>query len=189
MLASRSPRRRALLDTLGIEHLADPAADDGPPVAGTPAERVLGHAYHKATTVAARHPRAWVLAGDTLVFLEGKDLPQPLDREDADRMLRALSGRVHEVWTGTVLCGPDGERFERAECAAVRFAAIPEADLDAWLASEEWRGKAGAYGIQDAGVKWASLESGSFGTVVGLDADTVVALLQEAGLPSGRRGG
>ena len=188
VLASRSPRRRALLDGLGLDYLADAAPDDGPPLVGTPAERVLGHARHKAEAVATRHPGAWVLAADTLVFLAGGDLPQPRDRADAERMLRALSGRVHEVWTGTVLRGPE-RRLERAERARVRFAAIPEDALQAWLASGGWQGKAGAYGIQDAGVSWASLEDGALGTVVGLDAGTVLGLLAEAGLPSAPSGG
>ena len=185
VLASRSPRRRELLASLGLRFVADAAPDDGPERGGSAAERVLGHARHKAAAVATRHPGLPVLAGDTLVFLGERCLPQPADRAQAEEMLRALAGRSHAVWTATVLQLPDGRVLERADRAMVRFRAIGDAELTAWLESDGWRGKAGAYGIQDAEVRWASLEEGALGTVVGLDAAAVRDLLEKAGLPSG----
>jgi septum formation protein len=182
VLASASPRRRALLAELGVACEIVAAPDDGPPCSRDPAERVVGHARHKARLAAAARPDAWVLAGDTLVVLDGEFLAKPRDRGDAERMLRALGGRTHEVWTGTVLRAPDGREDVRADCARVRFARPPEPELRRYLDGEEWRDKAGAYGIQGWAGEWASLESGSLGTVIGFDAGTVGALLAEAGL-------
>jgi septum formation protein len=177
VLASRSPRRRALLMELGLAHACDAAAGDGAPVSDDPAERVLGHARHKATEVAARHPACRVLAADTLVEADGVFFPQPVDRADAESMLRKLADRDHHVWTGTVLLSPTGAVQERVDRAVVRFAGPSEDSLQAWLESGQWQGKAGAYGIQDEGVEWAELVDGSRGTVVGMCAETVLDLL------------
>ncbi len=184
VLASSSPRRRALLDSLQIPCRVVPVPDDGPATAAAPGERVLQHARHKAGTVAAQlQEPAFVLAADTLVFLDGAALTKPADRAAAERMLRALSGRIHEVWTGAVLLAPDGRRFERADCARVRFDAIPEFDLQVYLDGHEWRDKAGAYGLQGWAGRHARLESGDPGTVVGLAAAAVLDLLAQAGMP------
>jgi septum formation protein len=180
VLASASPRRRAALAALGVACEVVPAPDDGPAVGADPAARVLGHARHKAHAVARLRPDACVLAGDTLVVRDGEFLPKPVDRADAERMLRALADRAHEVWTGTVLLTPDGAEHAQADCARVRFTAIPDDALQTYLAGDEWRDKAGAYGIQGWAGRWARLESGSLGTVVGFEPETVRRLLAAA---------
>lgn len=180
VLASGSPRRRALLREMGLEHEVLAAPDDGPEVAGDAAARVLGHARHKAEWVAQRRPEAWVLAADTLVFLAGRGLAKPRNRAEAEEMLRALSGRCHEVWTGAVLRAPDGRAFERADFASVRFGLLPESELQAYLAGTEWQDKAGAYALQGWAGGHARLESGWTGTVVGLAREAVNALLAAA---------
>ncbi len=187
VLASRSPRRRALLDSLGLDFTVDAAEGDGPEVSDQAAERVLGHARHKASEVAARHPQSYVLAADTLVEADGRFYPQPEDRADAAAMLAALGNRDHSVWTATVLRAPDGSWQQRVDSACVRFDGPDESALNRWLDSGGWRGKAGAYGIQDAGVDWAELVEGSRGTVVGLDTEAVLILLAAAGLPPAAR--
>jgi septum formation protein len=182
VLASASPRRRELLARLGLEFEVRPAADDGPPQAGPPAEQVLGHARHKAAEVAAAAGAdAWVLAADTLVFLGGRPLSKPADRTEAAAMLEALSGREHEVWTGAVLLAPDGRRHERADVARVRFAPLPAAELRAYLAGEEWRDKAGAYALQGWAGRHARVIAGDPETVVGLSGAAVLELLARAG--------
>jgi septum formation protein len=165
---------------MGLDFECLPAPDDGPGAAGGAAERVLAHARHKARWVAARRPEAWVLAADTLVFLEDQALAKPRDWADALRMLRALSGRTHEVWTAAVLIDPQGSAWERADAAVVRFATLPEPDLQAYLATEEWRDKAGAYALQGWAGRHARLERGWPGTVIGLAREAVTALLAEA---------
>ena len=186
-MASRSPRRRILLDSLGLHFTVDAAEGGGPTVSEEPAARVLGHARHKAEEVAGRNPLAFVLAADTLVEADGRIYPQPRDRAEAATMLAALGNRDHQVWTATVLRGPDGDWQERVDRACVRFDGPNRAELTRWLDSGAWAGKAGAYGIQDAGVTWANLVEGSRGTVVGLDEEAVLSLLAAAGLPSAPR--
>ena len=104
-------------------------------------------------------------------------------------MLRRLSGRGHEVWTGIVLIGDDGGLLEAADRAEVRFRSIPEDQLQAYLAGEEWRDKAGAYAIQGVAGGWAELLSGELETVIGLSTRTVRQLLAQADACSGASGG
>lgn len=180
VLASASPRRVAALQSLGLEFEALAPSGDGPALGSDPALRVLAHARHKAETVARLRPGARVLAGDTLVYLDGEFFPKPADRAEAGRMLRSLSGRVHEVWTATVLRRPDGGESARSDRARVRFLTLPEPELERYLAGDEWRDKAGAYGIQGWAGRWCRLEEGALGTVVGFDPEAVRAVLAEA---------
>lgn len=170
---------------MGLFFTCQAAPDDGTPSSSQPAERVLGHARHKAEVVrqALTEP-AWILAADTLVCRAGKFLAKPADRAEAESMLRDLSGKQHEVWTGTVLLKPDGTRHDRADRAVVQFEPLPEADLREYLAGAEWRDKAGAYGIQGWAGRHARLMEGDLGTVIGLSEEAVKALLAQA---AGRR--
>lgn len=190
ILASASPRRRETLDRLCIAHVVDPAAGDGPAQGSGPTERVLAHAIHKAREVAARHPGKVVLAADTMVFSGEDALGKPADREEAASMLQSLVavGR-HEVWTATVLVDPNGLLRGRADVARVAFTAIQRAELETYLAGDEWRDKAGAYAIQGWAGSYASLEDGWWGTVVGLAPEAVKALVHASGLPLDRRRG
>lgn len=181
VLASGSPRRRAALAELRIACEVVPPPGDGEPASDDPAARVLGHARHKARAVAAARPGAFVLAGDTLVVLDGVFLPKPRDRAEAESMLRALADRAHEVWTATLVLAPGGAEFARADRARVRFAPIPEPELRDYLEGGEWRDKAGAYGIQGRAGAWARLEEGALGTVIGFEPEAVRALLARAG--------
>ncbi len=182
VLASGSPRRRAALARLGVAFTVVPAPDDGPSAARDPGTRVLEHARHKARAVrAARAEPGWILAADTLVVVDGEFLPKPCDRRDAERMLRALSGRTHEVWTGVVLLDPRDREHARADAARVRFAALPEPALAVYLAGNEWCDKAGAYGLQGWAGTYATVEAGDPGTVIGLCEPAVAELLAVAG--------
>ncbi len=188
VLASGSPRRRRALGELGVAFDVVPAADDGPARDADPARRVLAHARHKAATVAAQRPDAWVLAADTLVVRDGRFLGKPADAAAARAMLEELSGREHEVWTGSVLLGPGGRPFaECAERAVVRFRRLGADEIAAYLAGDEWRDKAGAYGIQGWAGERAEVTAGDFAVVVGAPTDTWRGFLAAAGLlaPSG----
>ncbi len=189
LLASGSPRRRQLLEQAGIAFEVDSPGGDGPSEQSDPALRVLEHARYKAREVAARRPGRFVLAADTLVWLAGEFLPKPADRAEAERMLRRLSGRCHQVWTGVALLTPQGELWEAADRAEVAFCELPEDQLQDYLGGREWADKAGAYGIQGAAGRWAELRSGELETVIGLSTATVRRLLGEAGACSGGSGG
>lgn len=145
-----------------------------------PAERVLEHARHKALAGAHQAPGECVLASDTLVWCAGEFLPKPLDQADARRMLELLEGKEHQVWTGVCVVDTGGQVWAEAACARVQFDLIPETELLAYLETQEWTDKAGAYAIQGTAGRWCRLVEGDFNTVVGLPMGVVARLLHQA---------
>jgi septum formation protein len=186
VLASASPRRRALLEQLGIPLRIDPAHLDENLRTGEPAERyVLRLAREKAEAVHVRHPDDTVLAADTSVVLDGAVLGKPASADEALEMLRALSGRRHQVMTAVAVAG----KGDRLVTAAVTFAAADEAALRWYVSTGEPMDKAGAYAVQGIGGFLVERIEGSHSTVVGLPLVETVALLRESGylLPWERR--
>ena len=176
-LASQSPRRRELLSALGIRLRVVPAGADETPRPGEPArEYVLRVARDKARAVDGET----VLAADTEVVLDGEVLGKPCDDADARRMLRALSGRSHEVLTG--VCA---RRSGREETVVVRsevtFAALAERQVSWYVATGEPSDKAGAYAVQGAGGAFVTEVRGSVSNVVGLPLAETLALLARVG--------
>lgn len=171
LLASQSPRRRALLARLGVaftvcpsdvEEQVDPALD--------PEVLVRHLAGQKAGAVAARHPEALTLGADTLVVLDGAVLGKPEGPAEARAMLRRLSGRTHTVFTGLALVHPASGRAATAhEATGVTFAPLSDAEIDAYVATGSPLDKAGAYGIQDdLGALFVAGVAGDYYNVVGL---------------------
>ena len=186
VLASASPRRRALLEQLGIPLRIDPAHLDENVRAGEPAERyVLRLAREKAEAVQVRHPNVRVLAADTSVVLDGEVLGKPATTDEALEMLRRLSGRRHQVMTAVAVAGAG----ERLITAAVTFAPADEAALRWYVSTGEPMDKAGAYAVQGIGGFLVERIEGSHSAVVGLPLVETVALLRESGylLPWERR--
>lgn len=178
VLASASPRRRALLEQLGIALRIDPAHLDETVRQGEPAEAyVLRLAEEKAAAVHARHPRATVLAADTSVVLEGAVLGKPSTAEEALAMLRRLCGRTHQVMTAVAVAGAGS----RLVTASVSFAGAPEAALRWYVSTGEPMDKAGAYAVQGIGGFLVERIEGSHSAVVGLPLVETLALLQAAG--------
>jgi len=186
VLASASPRRRALLERLGILLRIDPAHLDENVREGEPAERyVLRLAVEKAEAVHARHRNATVLAADTSVVLEGRILGKPETAEEALQMLRSLSGRTHQVMTAVAVAGAGA----RCVTASVTFTAASEAALRWYVSTGEPMDKAGAYAVQGIGGFLVERIEGSHSAVVGLPLVETLALLGDAGyiLPWERR--
>jgi len=186
VLASASPRRRALLEQLGIPLRIVPAHLDENVRAGEPAERyVLRLAREKAEAVQARHPNATILAADTSVVLNGAILGKPATADEAVEMLRRLCGRTHQVMTAVAVAGAG----ERLVTAAVTFAPTDEAALRWYVSTGEPMDKAGAYAVQGIGGFLVERIEGSHSAVVGLPVVETLALLSEAGyvLPWERR--
>ena len=178
VLASASPRRRALLEQLGIPLRIDPAHLDENVREGEPAEQyVIRLARQKAEAVHARHPVDTVLAADTSVVLEGRILGKPGTAEEAVEMLRALSGRTHQVMTAVAVAGAGA----RCVAASVTFAAASEAALRWYVSTGEPVDKAGAYAVQGIGGFLVERIEGSYSAVVGLPLVETLALLREAG--------
>jgi septum formation protein len=184
VLASASPRRREILSALGIEfEVVVPEVEEVGE--GEPADVVLDNARRKASAVSGTVPvGAIVLSADTEVVLDGKVLGKAGDEAEARRYLEALSGRTHEVLGGLVLLGPVGEGGEPRERSGVASSRVTFQELDAgtlglYLASGEWRDRAGAYAIQGLGSLLIERLEGDFSNVVGLPVGLLLALAPE----------
>jgi len=195
-LASQSPRRRQLLDQIGVRHellLAD-AGEDAEALEATRRGELPAAYVQRVTRAkldAARQrwharalPAAPILCADTTVAIGARFLGKPADADDARAMLRALSGRTHRVlsavalWTGT-------RRLEALSISRVRFAALPSTVIDAYIASGEPFGKAGAYAIQSALAGWIEHIDGSHSGIMGLPLAETAALLRRAKVAHG----
>ncbi|HSO22823.1 MAG TPA: Maf family protein [Chondromyces sp.] len=168
VLASASPRRRQLLELLGLAIEIIPADVDERPEAGElPAVFALRAARDKALEVAGRHPERLVLGADTVVELDSSVLGKPRSRAEAAAMLRALSGREHLVHTAVALA--DGESVHSlVDTAEVRFAALSDQAIEWYVSGPEPMDKAGAYAVQGRGGLFVLGVNGSPHTVVGL---------------------
>lgn len=182
VLASGSPRRRALLSLLGLPFIVDPSGADETVSAGaTPEEAVRFLALLKAREVAARYPGAYILGADTLVTVDGLILGKPTDTADAARMLRLLRGRAHRVPTGVALIAPDGTETALVETATVTMHPYTEVAISAYLSTGEPFDKAGSYAVQGAGGALVASVEGCYTTVVGFPLCRVTGLLHDAG--------
>jgi septum formation protein len=155
--------------------------------AGLPDEMVVQNARRKASAAAGRGAGGLVLGVDTAVVVDGLALGKPKDAREARAFLETLSGRAHEVWSGIALLGPanDGEIRSTAAATEVRFRRLEPAELDWYLATDEWRDRAGGYAIQARGAALVEGIVGDYWNVVGLP---VAALLRlEPGLVRGGR--
>lgn len=173
-LVSASPRRRELLAKLDrpFDVLPSHAAERW--FALNPASIALLNAHRKVERSECYGEMKRILLGaDTIISHDGRVFGKPIGIESARRMLQALSGRWHEVVTGVCICGPDstGEKTDGVESAAtsrVRFHDLSPGDIESYIRTDEWRGKAGAYAIQGAGGSLVAQLDGDFENVVGL---------------------
>ena len=180
-LASQSPRRRQLLEQIGV---AFTPVDVDVPERREPGELPLHYvsrvARDKARAgMAGLPPDALVLSADTEVVLDDEVFGKPADAADAAAMLRRLSGRTHQVLTGIAAATREGVR-SAIESTSVTFSVIPEVELDAYCATAEPLDKAGAYGIQGYAARWVPRIDGCYFNVMGLPIARTVALLQAA---------
>lgn len=183
VLASGSPRRKELLESLGLSFEIRPADLDETPLDGESAESlVLRLAEEKATHVV--HSGEVVLAADTVVVLGDAILGKPSDREDARRMLTSLQGREHLVHTGIALAlGEEpGQRFSEVVTTKVTLCRLSDAEIDWYLRTGEPDDKAGSYAIQGRGALFVDSIRGNYTNVVGLPLPNVYRLFRHAGL-------
>ena len=202
VLASASPRRQELLSNAGILFTVQPADVDETPLPGesarTCAERL---AKEKALKIARHHPQVHVLGADTVVVVDDQILNKPVDVEDAVRMLRLLSGRVHQVITGVCLVNPvgapepsglakppapahytvfttdDRQLLLASETTSVTMSEISKAEIREYVATGEPMDKAGAYAIQGRASRWIPRIEGDYSNVVGLPISLVHRML------------
>ncbi len=170
VLASRSPQRRAILEQLGIPFDVVPA-DVAEDTVGDPADVVLRNARRKARAVSG----AVVLGVDTEVYLDGRLFGKPADERQARRCLELLSGRTHEVFSGLVLIR-DGAEISGVAHTRVTFRALGSDLIDWYVASGEWRERAGGYAVQQRGAALVASIDGDFWNVVGLPTALLLEL-------------
>ncbi len=182
ILASSSPRRQELLREAGFGFEVHPAH--------VPEERMAGEppllyacrlAQEKAQAVAQQFPGRYVLGADTIVVVDGEVLEKPRDANDAARMLRLLSGRMHRVTTAVSLAAPPRPADTRSATTLVYFSELAEAEIQRYVAGGEPMDKAGAYAIQGAAARWVQRIEGDYSNVVGLPVTLVKEMLRASG--------
>ncbi|MEW6582492.1 MAG: Maf family protein [Actinomycetota bacterium] len=184
LLASRSPQRRALLASLGVPYRIVASSYGEDDLALPPVETAREHALAKARDVAARSgiPEGGaVLGADTVVILGGEALGKPAGPDDAAAMITALAGREHVVATGVALLTGTGEDVRDAQ-TRVRFRPLQPAEVDWYVATGEWRDRAGGYAIQGAGAALVDGIDGDHANVIGLPVSLLARMLAQAGL-------
>ena len=184
ILASASPRRRELLERVGIAVEVSPADVDEAP---RPREDAVAYALRiaaaKADAVAADAEDRWVLAADTVVEVGGALLGKPADELHAGRMLARLFGRTHRVTTGYAVRGPGGGSADGHVTTEVDVRDPSPAEIAGYLASGEWRHKAGAYAVQGIAAALVTGVRGSITNVIGLPLSEVIEELERLGAP------
>ncbi len=191
MLASASPRRLALLDQAGIkaDSLLPTDIDETPKKNERPrdlARRLAREKAEAAYVVTGNQPEltsSYIIAADTVVALGRRVLPKPEIVDEAAECLRLLSGRAHRVYTAVTLVTPKGAFRERLVETRIRFKRLSSEDIETYLASGEWRGKAGGYAAQGIAGSFIVKLVGSHSAVVGLPLYETLSLLGGEGYP------
>ncbi len=182
-LASASPRRRQLLELIGVPHVVTPADIDETPKSAERADHyVVRLAREKAGAVWQKHRDLPVLGSDTTVVIGEDILGKPESEADAVAMLGRLSGRTHVVYTGIALRTREGREYMGISTTSVQFAHLTAEQIRAYWASGEPQGKAGAYAIQGLGAVFVSNISGSYTGVMGLPLYETAEMLRAAGI-------
>jgi septum formation protein len=179
ILASASPRRRELLVRAGYDFEVDASGFDEPEPVGdvSPADYAAELAWRKARAVARRRRTGLVLAADTVCSVDGLILNKPIDRADAERMIRLQEGHDTQVISGICLYAASRDEWLGAvEISVVHFKPLSSDERSRYLDSGRWEGKSGAYGVQDND-PFVSVSSGSVSNVVGLPMERLSALL------------
>jgi septum formation protein len=183
ILASASPRRQELLQSLGVSFEARPTQVAELPEAAnralTPTEFVMWNALRKAIAAKRAYPRRWILSADTTVALGPELLGKPVNRAQARRILKKLSGQLHLVLTAVVVVTPQGQLRTGVERTAVEFKELSPADITRYLKAVHVLDKAGGYALQQHGDWLVKNLTGSRSNVIGLPLRTTKRLLKD----------
>jgi septum formation protein len=184
ILASKSPRRRYLLEQAGLTFSVVPSTVDESSVPlGSIEDHVRMLAEAKATEIARLHPDSWVIGADTLVLINGAVLGKPDTPGQARQMLQTLSGATHRVLTGyCICCHTTGRSFSETVETKVMFKTLSEAEIDWYLSTDEPFDKAGAYAVQGLGSFLVKRIEGSYTNVIGLPVCEVMEYLLREGV-------
>lgn len=183
ILGSKSPRRKKLLETVGIHPVVVPSNIDEDLVSlkMPPKDAVIFLARKKVYKVVKLYPDDVVLAADTVVVLDGKILGKPKDLETAKTMLRLLSGKTHKVYTGVALYEPKtGHTITDVDCTYVTMKKLDEDEIEWYIKTKEPLDKAGSYALQGLGALFVSKIEGDYTSVIGLPLPKVYEMLKKA---------
>lgn len=185
ILASASPRRASLLQEAGYDFIVcppDPSVEAEFESDSAAPALVVELAQAKAAAVASQFDNAVILAADTVAECDGEILGKPRDRAHAAEILRMLSGKAHSVLTGLAVCRmPGGQTVTRTERTLLSMDRLSAGQIESYLDSGQWAGKAGAFGYQD-GIDWVRITRGLASNVVGLPVERLPAMLRELGV-------
>ena len=183
ILASASPRRSALLETIGITPSSIQPADlNEEALKGElPPQTALRLSQEKAKAIAAKNKNVFVLAADTLVACGRRELPKAETEDQARFCLELLSGRRHCVYGGITLVTPEGKMVSRLVTTRVQFKKLSKTEIEEYIQSKEWDGKAGGYGIQGLASAYVKNINGSYTNIVGLSLYDTLNMLKGNG--------
>ena len=183
ILASSSPRRKKLLEELGLAFEVVPSDVDESGIQ----ERDFGKyvkilSRRKAESIAAQYNDALIIAADTIVVLDNEIFGKPADEDDARGMLTKLSGKTHEVYSGVCIISPQ-KTMSDYSVTEVTFKKLLDPEIEEYIQSGEWRDKAGGYAIQEGlSREFIASYKGSYNTVVGLPVEKLIPMLKEYGI-------
>ncbi|HXI14410.1 MAG TPA: Maf family protein [Thermoanaerobaculia bacterium] len=183
ILASASPRRRELLQTIGFHF--EVQASEVEEVRGdneAPERYVARLSEEKAAAVGQLRKGSWIVAADTTVVIDDQVLEKPQSRDDAVKMLTIIRGRTHLVHTGVRLQSPSGTGETTTTTSRVTMSSISDSEIEWYVSSGEPMDKAGSYAIQGIGAIFVELVEGSYTNVVGLPLETLMKMMRRAGL-------
>jgi len=184
ILASGSPRRREILELLGLEfETVESGYDEDLIKTDDPVELVEELAIQKALSVADKYSDALIIGGDTVVYVAGVLVGKPKDKKDAQRIIRLLSGTTHLVITGVAVVNSlTGDSVVGHEEGGVRFRELREEEIRKYVESGIWRGFAGGYAIQGAAAPFVSEQTGSLSAIIGMPVVLITDLLEQMGV-------
>jgi len=184
ILASKSPRRRYLLEKAGLEFTVIPSElDESSVIRSSPESYVKSLAEAKTRDISNRYPDSWIIGADTIVFINNTILGKPASRDEARAMLNSLSAKTHQVHTGYCICHKaTGHLFSECVTTDVSFKQLSEKEIDWYINSGEPFDKAGAYAIQGIGTFLVKRINGSYTNVVGLPVCEVLEYLIKEGV-------
>lgn len=184
ILASGSARRKEILELLGLEfEVVESGYNEDLIKTDDPVELVEELALQKALSVAKKYPDVLVIGGDTTVYVEGELVGKPIDKKDAERIIRLLSGTTHLVITGVAVVNSlTGDSVVGHEEGWVRFRELTNEEIEKYVNSEVWRGFAGGYAIQGAAAPFVSEQTGSWSAIIGMPIVLITDLLEQMGV-------
>ena len=183
ILASSSPQRKKLLETIGItpDDIVPANIDETPKKNEKPKDFALRMSKEKALSVAKNNLNSFILSGDTIVAAGRRIIGKPSSKNEAEKILKLLSGRRHRVLSAFTLIKPDCSEITKVVVSRVKFSRLSDKEINEYLDTNEWQGKAGGYAIQGRASAFVPWISGSYTGVMGFPMNEIKNVLESSG--------